>query len=177
MNQVSSARNTPTEVVAESALLRIVAWIANCNLPFVVISVGIIVMLLWTGAYKMTVPGAEDIMPLVSNSPLIWWRFKLFGRHIGSNIVGLTEISTAFIFLAGYLKPKAGIAGGLVTTFMFYITSMMVFTTPGVITSVRGMRYMTFLGLILFKDFISLGASLYLVNSFAQRATQRVCPN
>jgi hypothetical protein len=35
---------------------------------------------------------------------------------------------------------------------------------------VHGMRYMSFLGLFLFKDIISLGASLYLISSFGKRA-------
>jgi hypothetical protein len=41
------------------------------NVPFLVTSIGMIVMLLWAGSYKMTAPGAEGIVPLVSNSPLI----------------------------------------------------------------------------------------------------------
>jgi uncharacterized membrane protein YkgB len=45
-----------------------------------------IVMLLWAGSYKMTAPGAEGIVPLVSNGPLIWWHFKVFGPYIGSDI-------------------------------------------------------------------------------------------
>src|SRR5256885_9200327 len=40
-----------------------------------------IVMLLRAGSYKMTAPGAEGIVPLVSNGPLTWWHFKLFGRY------------------------------------------------------------------------------------------------
>jgi uncharacterized membrane protein YkgB len=40
-----------------------------------------VVMLLWAGSYKMTVPGAEGTVPLVSNSPLISWHFKLFGPY------------------------------------------------------------------------------------------------
>ena len=43
-------------------------------------------MLLWAGSYKMTAPGAEGIIPLVSNSPLISWHFKLFGSYFGSDL-------------------------------------------------------------------------------------------
>jgi uncharacterized membrane protein YkgB len=89
-----------------------------------------IVMLLWAGSYKMTAPGAEGIVPLVSNSPLVWWHFKLFGPYIGSDIIGLTEITAAILIIAGYVKPKAGIIGGLIVALMFFITSTMVITTP-----------------------------------------------
>ena len=143
------------------------------NLPFLVCSIGMIVMLLWAGSFKMTAPGAEGIIPLVSNSPLIWWHFALFGPYIGSDIIGLTEITAAILLIAGYVKPKAGIIGGLITTLMFFTTSTLVATTPGALVAVPGishMRYMSFLGLFLYKDVIALGASLYLVSYFGRKA-------
>jgi uncharacterized membrane protein YkgB len=126
------------------------AWINGRNIPFLITSIGMIVMLLWAGSYKMTAPGAEGIVPLVSNSPLISWHFKLFGPYIGSDIIGLTELAAAILIIVGYVKPKAGIIGGLIGTLMFFTTSTMVITTPGAIISVPGihhMRYMSFLGL------------------------------
>jgi uncharacterized membrane protein YkgB len=155
---------------ANSNLTQLAAWINDLNLPFLVTSIGMIVMLLWAGAYKMTAPGAEGIVPLVSNSPLIWWHFKLFGPYVGSDIIGLTEITAATLMIAGYLKPKAGIIGGLIASLMFFITSTMVITTPGTTSSVHGIRYMSFLGLFLFKDVISLGVSFYLISYFGQKA-------
>jgi uncharacterized membrane protein YkgB len=158
---------------ARSILTRLAAWIRDRDVAFLVISMGMIVMLLWAGSYKMTAPGAEGIVPLVSNSPLIWWHFKLFGPYIGSDIIGLTEITAAILFIAGYSRPIAGVIGGLIATLMFFITSTMVITTPGAIISVsgiHGMRYMSFLGLFLFKDVIALGASFYLIGYFGQKA-------
>jgi len=156
--------------MAKSKLIRLAAWIADHNIPFLVTSIGMIVMLLWAGSYKMTAPGAEGIIPLVSNSPLISWHFKLFGPYIGSDLIGLTEIIAALLIITGYFKPKAGIVGGLIASLMFFITSTMVITTPGAIISVKGMNYMSFVGLFLFKDVISLGVSLYLVSYFGKQA-------
>ena len=155
---------------ARSNVTQLAEWISDHNIPFFVISIGMIVMLLWTGAYKMTVPGAEGIAPLVYNSPLISWHFKLFGPYVGSDLIGLTEWSAAILFLTGYVKPKAGILGGCVATLMFFITSTMIITTPGTTTAIHGMRYMSFLGLFLFKDVISLGASIYLISYFGKMA-------
>lgn len=154
-------------------LVRLVAWIGDHQLAFWVMSVGMTVMLLWAGAYKMTAPGAEGIIPLVSNSPLIWWHFKVFGPYVGSDIIGITEITAAIMLIAGHFKPLAGVIGGLIATLMFFITSTMFFTTPGTVTAVpgiQGMRYMSVLGLFLFKDIISLGASLYLTGNFGRKA-------
>ena len=137
--------------VAKSNLTKLAAWISDRNIPFLITSIGMIVMLLWAGSYKMTAPGAEGIIPLVSNSPLISWHFKLFGPYIGSDIIGLTEIIAAVLIIAGYFRPKAGIVGGLITSVMFFTTSTMVITTPGAITMVRGMRYMSFTGPVPFQ--------------------------
>jgi uncharacterized membrane protein YkgB len=155
---------------AKSNLTKLAAWISDRNIPFLIVSIGMIVMLLWAGSYKMTAPGAEGIVPLVSHSPLISWQFRLFGPYIGADIIGSTEITAAILIFAGYMRPKAGIIGGLITSVMFFITSTMVITTPGATTLVHGIRYMSFIGLFLFKDIISLGASFYLVSYFGQKA-------
>ncbi len=154
---------------AKSNLTKLAAWISDRNFPFLMTSIGMIVMLLWAGSYKMTAPGAEGIVPLVANSPLIWWHFKLFGPYIGFDIIGLAEITAAILIIVGYVRPKAGIIGGLIVALMFFITSTMVITTPTAIISVpgiHGMKYMSFLGLFLFKDVISLGASVNLLSYF-----------
>src|ERR1700727_2824599 len=97
---------------ARSKLTKLAAWTHDRNLPFLITSVGMIVMLLWAGSYKMTAPGAEGIVPLVSNSPLISWQFKVFGPYVGSDIIGTTEVIAAILISIGYVKPKAGIFGG-----------------------------------------------------------------
>jgi uncharacterized membrane protein YkgB len=155
---------------AKSNLTKLAAWINDRNVPFLVTSIGMIVMLLWAGSFKMTRPGAEGIIPLVSNSPLIWWHFKLFGPYVGSDIIGLTEWLAATLIIAGYFRPKAGIVGAMITTVMFFTTSTMLITTPGATISYHGMRYMNNLGLFLFKDVISFGVSFYLISYFGKKA-------
>ena len=158
---------------AKSKLTKLAAWTDDRHIPFLISSLGLVVMLLWAGSYKMTAPGAEGIIPLVSNSPFISWHFKLFGPYLGSDLIGLTEWAAAILISIGYLKPKAGIIGGLIAAVMFLTTSSMLITTPGAIIAVPGigyMRYMSFLGLFLFKDIISLGVSLYLISHFGKKA-------
>ncbi len=174
MSQViNTLENTETRLsqpVAKSNLTKLAEWTNDRNIPFLVTSTGMAVMLLWAGAYKMTAPGAEGIVPLVTNSPLISWQFKLFGTYTGSDLIGLTEIVAALLIIAGHLRPKAGIVGGLIASMMFFITSTMLITTPGTTASVHGIRYMTLLGLFLYKDVISLGVSFYLIGYFGKKA-------
>jgi uncharacterized membrane protein YkgB len=153
-----------------NVLIRFSAWVTEQNLPFLIISIGLIVMLLWAGAYKMTAPGAEGIAPLVNNNPLISWHFKLFGVYHGSDLIGITEVTAALLMIIGMFKPQAGIIGGAIAVVMFFVTSTMVITTPDALTNVKGFRYMSFLGLFLFKDIICLGASFFLISQFGQKA-------
>ncbi|SDE97020.1 DUF417 family protein [Terriglobus roseus] len=158
----------------EGGLVRFAAWVEERNIAFLICSIGMTVMLLWAGSFKMTRSGAEGIIPLVSNSPLVWWHFKIFGPYVGSDLIGLTEWLYAVLIIVGYFKPKAGILGGLVGVVMFFTTSTMLFSTPGALVSVpgiTGMRYMSFLGLFLYKDIIALGVSFYLIGYFGKKAT------
>ena len=47
---------------AKSVLTKIAAFVADRNIPFLICSIGMIVMLLWAGSYKMTAPGADGMM-------------------------------------------------------------------------------------------------------------------
>lgn len=169
-NSEIGAANQFDQTAAQNVIIKFAAWVTKQNLPFLVISGGLIVMLLWAGFYKMTVPGADGIVPLVNNSPLISWHFKLFGTYHGSDLIGLTEVIAAALLITGMFKPQAGVIGGAVAAVMFFVTSTMLITTPGALTNVNGINYMSFLGLFLFKDVINLGASLYLVGKFGHKA-------
>jgi len=165
-----SHANTGTGLQAKSVLTKIAAVVADRNIPFLVCSIGMIVMLLWAGKFKMTAPGAEGIVPLVSHSPLISWQFKVFGTYLGSDMIGATEWTAAILLIIGYFKPKAGILGGMILVVMFFTTSTMLITTPDDTIVVHGIHYMNNLGLFLFKDIISFGVAFYLISYYGRKA-------
>jgi uncharacterized membrane protein YkgB len=176
MNEISSAgargsnANTGNGLQAKSVLTKIAAVVADRNIPFLVCSIGMIVMLLWAGRFKMTAPGAEGIIPLVTNSPLISWQYKVFGTYVGSDIIGATEWTAAILLIIGYFKPKAGILGGIILVGIFFTTSTMLITTPDDTVVVNGIHYMNNLGLFLFKDIISFGVAFYLISYYGRKA-------
>ena len=165
-----SHANMGNGLQAKSVLTKIAAVVADRNIPFLVCSIGMIVMLLWAGKFKMTAPGAEGIVPLVSNSPLTSWQFKLFGPYILGDIIGATEWIAAILLIIGYFKPKAGILGGMILVVMFFTTSTMLITTPDDTMVVHGIHYMNNLGLFLFKDIISFGVAFYLISYYGRKA-------
>ncbi len=155
---------------AKSVLTKIAAVVADRNIPFLVCSIGMIVMLLWAGKFKMTAPGAEGIIPLVSNSPFTSWQFKVFGPYVLGDMIGATEWTAAILLIIGYFKPKAGILGGIILVGMFFTTSTMLITTPDDTVVVNGIHYMNNIGLFLFKDIISFGAAFYLISYYGRKA-------
>lgn len=165
-----SHASTGNGVQAKSVLTKIAAVVADRSMPFLVCSIGMIVMLLWAGRFKMTAPGAEGIIPLVSNSPLTSWQFKTFGPYVLADMIGATEWTAAILLIIGYFKPKAGIVGGMILVVMFFTTSTMLITTPDDTIVVHGMRYMNNLGLFLFKDIISFGVAFYLISYHGRKA-------
>ncbi len=153
-----------------NVIIKFASWVTKINLPFVIITAGMIVMLLWAGAFKMTAPGAEGIAPLVNNSPLISWNYKIFGVYHGSDLIGITEWIAAVLIFIGLFKPQAGVMGGAIAVLMFFTTSTMLITTPDALIKVGGLSYMNNLGLFLFKDILNLGASFYLISKFGHKA-------
>ena len=165
-----SQANTGNKQQAKTVLTKIAAFVADRNIPFLVCSIGMIVMLLWAGKFKMTAPGAEGIIPLVSNSPLTSWQFRAFGPYILGDMIGATEWTAAILLIIGYFKPKAGILGGIILVAMFFTTSSMLITTPDDTIVVHGTHYMNNLGLFLFKDIISFGVAFYLITYYGGKA-------
>lgn len=171
MTETTSAERSGDGLQPKGVLTKIAAFVADRNIPFLICSVGMIVMLLWAGKFKMTAPGAEGIVPLVSNSPLTTWQFKAFGPYALGDMIGATEWTAAILLIIGYFKPKAGILGGIILVVMFFTTSSMLITTPDDTIVVHGIHYMNNLGLFLFKDIISFGVAFYLISYYGRKAT------
>ena len=165
-----SQANTGNGLQAKSVLTKIAAFVADRNIAFLVCSIGMIVMLLWAGKFKMTAPGAEGIVPLESNSPLTSLQLKALGPYRLGDMIGATEWTAAILLIIGYFKPKAGIVGAIILVGMFFTTSTMLITTPDDTVVVNGIHYMNNLGLFLFKDIISFGVAFYLISYYGRRA-------
>lgn len=146
--------------------------IEKLNLPFIISSFGIVVILIWIGSFKFYAVEANGVAPLVTNSPLVSWDYAIFGVRGGASLIGITEIVAAVLIIVGYFKPKVGIIGSIMTVVIFCVTSTFVITTPGAIHLVEGVPRLSDLGSFIFKDVTLLGASLYLLVHFGNRVDQ-----
>lgn len=150
-------------------ITNLIKKIEELNLPFIICSFGIVVILLWIGSFKFYEVEANGVAPLVTNSPLVSWDYAIFGVRGGASLIGITEMIAAILIVAGNFKPRAGIVGSIMSAVIFFVTSTFVITTPGSVHMVEGVPRLSDMGSFLFKDITLLGASLYLLIHFGHR--------
>lgn len=127
------------------------------SLGYAVSVIGLAMILLWIGIFKFTPTEAKAIEPLVANSFLMSWLYKITSVQGVSILIGTVEIITAVCLLLHFFWKKAGILGGILSVLTFLATLSFLFTTPGVFKSVDGVPITEF---FILKDIMALGISL-----------------
>jgi uncharacterized membrane protein YkgB len=111
---------------------------------------------------KFTSYEAHGIMGLEANSPFFRPLLLAFGVQGLSNLLGVVEISTAVLLIAGRFSPRAGLLGSAMGILTFLSTLTFLFTTPGWEPSLGGFPALSAgVGQFLLKDLVLLGASFY----------------
>src|SRR4051812_49707584 len=70
---------------------------------------GLVIVLLWIGGMKFTAYEAEGIKPLVANSPLMGWGYRLMSVGGVFPVLGAGEIALGFVLP---LPPPLGVGSG-----------------------------------------------------------------
>ncbi len=135
------------------------------SLGTLVMRCGLALIFLWFGAMKFTSVEASGVAGFVSNSPLIGWLAPVFGLQGTSDILGVYEIATGVLLLAGLIKPWLSAVGGAMAVFTFLITLSFFFSTPGVAEPLAGgfPAISARPGQFLLKDVGLLGISLFIL--------------
>src|SRR5262245_1683764 len=125
---------------------------------------GLVLVLLWIGGMKFTAYEAAGISGFVANSPVMSWAYSLFSIQGFSALLGVTEIVIALLIAARPLSARAALVGSAAAVGMFLTTLSFLFTTPDVWeASAGGFPALSVVpGQFLVKDFVLLGASLWL---------------
>lgn len=123
----------------------------------------LVIILLWVGALKFTAYEAKGIEPLVSNSFLFAWAYKLFGLQMLSNLIGVTEIVTGLLIASRKFSPMASALGGCGAIIMFCLTLTFLLTTPGVWEPGYGFPFPSAMpGQFVAKDMLFLAVAIWL---------------
>ena len=125
---------------------------------------GLILVLGWIGGMKFTEVEARGIEPLLESSPLFFWMGKVFSLRISSMLIGVAEITTAGLLLAGWYNRSLFTLGALLTVATMAATLSFLFTLPGWSEPLGGFPALSSSGHFLLKDLLLLAACLVLVS-------------
>lgn len=84
------------------------------------------------GIQKFTLQSAEGIALYISNSPFVSW-LSIFGIRGEAYLLGVVELTTAVLLVAGAFVPLLSALGSLMGIGTFAITWSFFFSTPGVV--------------------------------------------
>src|SRR4051794_40297584 len=92
---------------------------------------GLVIVLLWIGGMKFTAYEAEGIRPMVANSPLMGWAYKVMSVGAFSALLGVVEIATGLLIALRPAWPLGSAMGSGLAAETFLTTLTFLFTTPG----------------------------------------------
>jgi uncharacterized membrane protein YkgB len=122
---------------------------------------GLVMTLLLIGILKFTVGEAQGIQPLVVNSPLMSWLYRIFSLQGVSNLIGLIEIVVALLMALRPFSAKLSFIGSISAVITFVLTVSFLFSTPGAFQFSHGLPLLGDAGQFLIKDLVLLGASIW----------------
>lgn len=131
------------------------------SLGEIMVRYGLVLVLLWIGAMKFTAYEAEGIKPLVATSPLMSWLYSVLSLQGVSNLLGVTETTTAVLIALRPVSARLAAVGSGVAVLTFLTTLTFLFSLPGWEQSLGGFPALSGSGGFLLKDAVLLGASVW----------------
>jgi reactive chlorine resistance protein C len=123
---------------------------------------GLAIVLLWIGGMKFTAYEAGGIRPMVANSPLMGWAYKVMSVGAFSALLGLVEILTGLLIALRPVWPLGSAIGSGLAMGTFFTTLTFLFTKPGWEPSLGGFPALSAMpGQFLLKDVVLLGVALF----------------
>src|SRR5712692_8295673 len=113
---------------------------------------------------------AETLIPFISNGPLIFWMYHVFGIREASWFLGASEWLFAALLFWGFWNKKAGVVGALGCAFSMIGTLTIIPFMPDGWDAAAGFPAMKGNVAFLMKDVVLLAASFYLLKQDLVRA-------
>src|ERR1700751_4222965 len=130
-----------------------------------------ILIFLLFGYQKWFAYEAETLIPFISNGPLIFWMYPVFGIRGASWFLGASEWLFAALLFWGFWNKKAGILGAVGCAFAMIGTVTIIPFMPDGWDAAAGFPAMKGNVAFLMKDVVLLAASVYLLKQDAVRAS------
>ncbi len=137
-----------------------------------IVRAAMVIMFLFFGYQKWWAYEAERLAPFISNGPLIWWLYPMFGHQGASWFLGVSEWTFGALLFAGYWDKRLGVLGALGSTGTFIATVTIIPFMPEGWDPVAGFPAMTGNVPFLMKDVVLLAVSLYLLKQDLARVVR-----
>ena len=112
---------------------------------------------------------AQTLIPFISNGPLTFWMYPVFGIRGASWFLGVSEWLTAALLIWGFWNPKAGVLGAILSVGTFVTTVTIIPFMPDGWNEAAGFPAMQGNVAFLMKDVVLLAVSVYLLKQDAMR--------
>jgi uncharacterized membrane protein YkgB len=134
------------------------------DLDYHLLRASMVVIFLFFGYQKWFEYEAQVLIPYISNGPLIFWMYPVFGIRGASWFLGVSEWLFGALLFLGFWDKRAGILGALGSTVTFVMTVTIIPLMPnGWAASAGGFPAMTGNVPFLMKDVVLLAVSIYLL--------------
>ena len=134
------------------------------DLDYHLIRASMVIIFLFFGYQKWFEYEAQGLLPYISNGPLIFWMYPVFGVRGATYFLGVAEWLFGGLLFLGFWNKKLGILGGLGACFSFIATFTIIpFMPDGWAASAGGFPAMTEKVAFLMKDLVLFAASFYLL--------------
>jgi uncharacterized membrane protein YkgB len=148
------------------------SWLTRKDLDYHIVRASMVLIFLFFGYQKWFEYEAKVLIPYISNGPLIFWLYPVFGIRGASWFLGVSEWLFGTLLFLGFWDKRAGVLGALgsVATFVGTVT-IIPFMPDGWAASAGGFPAMTGNIPFLMKDVVLLAASIYLLKQDVLRVS------
>src|SRR6201990_521392 len=133
------------------------------NLDHQLIRASMVIVFLLFGYQKWFEYEAQVLIPYISNGPLIFWLYPVFGVRGASWFLGVSEWTFGALLFLGFWNKRLGILGAIGSTLTFIGTVTIIPFAPNGWDPATGFPAMAGIVPFLFKDVVLLGVSIYLL--------------
>ena len=142
------------------------------DLDYHLIRASMVIIFLFFGYQKWFAYEAQVLIPYISNGPLIFWMYPVFGIRGASWFLGCSEWLFGTLLFLGFWNKRLGILGALGSTVTFIMTVTIIpFMPNGWAASAGGFPAMTGNVPFLMKDVVLFAASVYLLRQDVVRVS------
>jgi uncharacterized membrane protein YkgB len=162
----------PRELMTSLIKLLIKFGILKEDLDYHLIRASMVLIFLFFGYQKWFKYEAEVLIPYISNGPLIFWMYPVFGIRGASWLLGCSEWLFGTLLFLGFWHKRLGILGALGSSVTFIMTVTIIpFMPNGWAASAGGFPAMAGNVPFLMKDVVLFAASVYLLKQDVMRVS------